>query len=152
MKARYSKTQIKAALYYQLEPGAKTALAEIFAVMRIPAREIEPGQEQELISALLQACTRQSGQGADLTREKAAAGSDSLPGQSREPCLILSGIAGEDLDVFLAALRGKGIDIPLKAVATPHNIGWSFAALYQELGRERDAFAAEKAAADGQKG
>lgn len=63
-----------------------------------------------------------------------------MPPKVTEEVLILDGINGERLDRVLQGLRSHGMSISLKAILTPHNIGWTFAALYQELTRERAQF------------
>lgn len=63
-----------------------------------------------------------------------------MPPKVSEEVLVLYGINGERLDLVLQGLRSHGISISLKAILTPHNIGWTFAALYQELTRERAQF------------
>jgi len=55
-----------------------------------------------------------------------------------EPVLVLCGLTGAQLDRLLAGLRR--LEVPrsvLKAVLTPHNALWTFAALYGELCKER---------------
>ena len=57
-----------------------------------------------------------------------------------EPVLVFCGLHGPQLDHMLAALRR--MEVPrsvMKAVLTPTNAAWSFAALYAELCRERAA-------------
>ncbi len=55
-----------------------------------------------------------------------------------EPVLVLCGLTSAQLDRLLASLRR--LEVPrsvLKAVLTPHNALWTFAALYRELCQER---------------
>lgn len=55
-----------------------------------------------------------------------------------EPMLVLCNLTGPQLDRLLTSLRR--LEVPrsvLKAVLTPHNALWTFAALYEELCRER---------------
>lgn len=57
-----------------------------------------------------------------------------------EPVLVFCGLHGAQLDHMLAALRR--MEVPrsvMKAVLTPTNAAWTFAALYSELCRERSA-------------
>lgn len=61
--------------------------------------------------------------------------------------LIMNGLDRARLDSFLNRLRAGGVSIPLKAMVTPTNQGWTLAALLAELVRERDAFAARAARA-----
>ncbi len=67
-----------------------------------------------------------------------------LPPRLPEEMLIFSGFSEERLDVMLGLLRGNGLSVSLKAVVTAHNVGWTFAALYQELAAERAEFAKQR--------
>lgn len=60
-----------------------------------------------------------------------------LPPRIEEEMLILNGFAGKKLDALLAALREEKLTVPLKAVVTEHNVGWTLAALYAEIVEER---------------
>lgn len=53
-------------------------------------------------------------------------------------CIILSGFSGKQIDPVLAELRKSGASIPLKAVLTPSNQGWSVKELVSELEKERE--------------
>lgn len=54
--------------------------------------------------------------------------------------LIFSGIPEGMLDLILAEYRKEGIEpVALKAIVTPHNIGWTFYELSSELAREHAA-------------
>ena len=50
--------------------------------------------------------------------------------------LIFSGLVGEELTNVLNALKSKGVNIPLKALVTPHNKDWTVSALAEELAAE----------------
>lgn len=56
-------------------------------------------------------------------------------------CVIFSGITSKRLDVLLKAMRGRGLDIPLKAVVTQHNQSQSVKWLLEELSKEHNAVA-----------
>ena len=77
-----------------------------------------------------------------LARGFSAPAVESAPGEKMpivpEPMLVFCSFTNAQLDRMLAALRR--IEAPrslLKAVLTPDNAAWSFAALYYELCRER---------------
>lgn len=60
---------------------------------------------------------------------------------SAEPVILMNGLDKKGLDQFLAALRSQCAadgqpPVALKAVVTPTNRGWKFAALAEELARE----------------
>lgn len=57
-----------------------------------------------------------------------------------EPVVVYCKVGGGGLDQLLAGLARLGMPrTVLKAVLTPTNAGWTFAALYGELVRERKA-------------
>ena len=59
-----------------------------------------------------------------------------------EPLLLLYGFSNEEMEGFFDGMKRSGIPrIRLTAMATVHNLRWSFRALYQELRAEADAMA-----------
>lgn len=54
-------------------------------------------------------------------------------------CMVMSGLDSKTMDKFLSSIRKNNIDIPLKAVVTPHNIKWNFNDLTDELLKEHNA-------------
>ena len=83
----------------------------------------------------------QLGCGVGALAHGTAAGGASAPVPAvPEPVLVFCGLHGPQLDHMLSALRR--MEVPrgvMKAVLTPTNAAWSFAALYAELCRERAA-------------
>ena len=61
-----------------------------------------------------------------------------------ENLIIFHGISSKELDAALISLRSAAIS-SLKAVSTPTNMGWTVAALYKELCRERNSFKTKEA-------
>lgn len=54
--------------------------------------------------------------------------------------LVISGLSGEGIDIFLAALKKCGAGyIPIKAVVTETNASWSGYELYHEIKKEHEA-------------
>lgn len=53
-------------------------------------------------------------------------------------CLIFSGFSGEELRDLTAKLRKAGLYVPLKAVCTPTNLGWTLRELVGELAKEHE--------------
>lgn len=74
--------------------------------------------------------------GLDGYAEKKFSPLERLP-QITEEILVFSGFSGERLDLALETLRQNGLTVPLKAVVTAHNIGWTLAGLFNELTLER---------------
>lgn len=60
------------------------------------------------------------------------------PASAEKGCVIFSGFSGKQMDPVLAELRKSGVSIPLKAVLTPSNQGWSVKKLVSELEKERE--------------
>ena len=58
-----------------------------------------------------------------------------------QPAILFSGMDGR-VEAAVDALRAAGVQIPLKALATPTNRGWNFAALLEELTKEHAAMTA----------
>ena len=59
-----------------------------------------------------------------------------------DPMLLMCNLDENQFNQFLQFMRGPGMPrVPLKAVLTPHNVGWSAIALHDELSREHEAMA-----------
>lgn len=68
-----------------------------------------------------------------------------------EPVLVLCGLVGARLDAALRALRQAGVPREVyRAVLTGENAKWSFAALAEELKRERTSLEAGRGSAHGE--
>ena len=96
------------------------------AIQSLRLRVVEPAQLSQSVGA--------------LAHGTAAAPAPAAIPPVPEPVLVFCGLPGAQLDRVLAALRR--MEVPrgvIKAVLTPTNAGWSFAALYNELCRERAA-------------
>ena len=63
--------------------------------------------------------------------------------------MLLSGIAGKQLDKLLAAMREANCSVGCKAQVTQHNRLWPFAMLVGEVAREHAAMTAASADSDG---
>ena len=60
--------------------------------------------------------------------------------------LVMHGLSKRQFNGLLDGLRQAGVQVPLKAVVTPHNVGWSANQLYAEIRAEHEAM---RAAAEG---
>ncbi len=67
-------------------------------------------------------------------------------GAFAEELLVMCGLSERQLDTLLTELRRRKISVALKAVLTPTNAAWTARELYEELCRERAAFAAGRQA------
>lgn len=57
-----------------------------------------------------------------------------------DPMLLMCGLDEAQFNGFLRLMKGPGLPrVPLKAVLTPHNVGWNALQLHEELAREHAA-------------
>lgn len=106
---------------------AATSLA-VFTALGIEARAIAPEETTQTVGYL----ARFPGQ-SPTPRPLL------LP-QLTEPMMVLCGLSRPRMETLFSAMRTAGTPAPnRKAVLTPTNMGWSVAALYEELGREHEA-------------
>ncbi|MDD2956621.1 MAG: DUF3783 domain-containing protein [Oscillospiraceae bacterium] len=125
MKARVRIENPKIVLYYGLDGEKREKTCAVLEKRGLAVREILPQEAGERVGYLT-----------------GCAGFDPAPAKTEAPageCLVLSGLEERELRALLEELRGAGVEIPLKAVATGTNRNWPFARLLEELGREREA-------------
>lgn len=104
-------------------------LRQIFAMLRLRMRPVEPERYHIPLEQLAQ------GQG-----EPAAQGQEALP----EAMLVFCGLGDALLDQVLEVIRvAKLPPIPLKAIMTEANRTWDTMQLHEELLKEREAIAAQ---------
>lgn len=78
--------------------------------------------------------------GAMLGIPAAPADAPAEVGGFSDPMLLMCNLNEAQFNHFLQMLRGPGLPrIPLKAVLTPHNVGWNALQLHDELAREHEA-------------
>jgi hypothetical protein len=111
-------------LYYSPEKKAyETKLKGLLVRMGIRIRVVQPEQTGVLVGDLL----------AGSSEPSAMVLSPVIP----EEMLVMHNFSSRRMDEFLAAMRKAGIPrIPLKAVVTDTNRGWTFAKLYEEISEE----------------
>ena len=103
---------------------------QIFAMLRLRMRVVEPDRYHVPLEELAR------GQG------EAGETAEVLP----EPMLVFCGLGQALLNQVLEVIRlAKLPPIPLKAVLTDTNQTWNTLQLHEELRREREAIAAQKA-------
>lgn len=120
MKARITKTQEKKLLAVNISDADSDKLVELSK--RADAKLIQADDLGKTIAEL-------------LCEGDAPHDTGSYPDHDAK-ALLFAGFDRRELDRFLDALKSSGIDIPLKAVYTPHNRGWSAAHLLDELIKE----------------
>ena len=117
-------------LMYQCSGSEYSKLRQIFAMLRLRMRPVEPDRYHLTLAELSQ------GQG-ELAAQQA-------PEQIvQEPMLVFCELSEALLAQVLEVIRlAKLPPIALKAVLTQDNRDWTTAQLYQELLRERESIAA----------
>lgn len=117
-------------LMYNCSGEEFSKLKQIFAMLRLRMRPVEPDRYHVSLEELSQ------GKG-DPTEPASP-----LP----EPMLVFCGMGQALLNQVLEIIRiSKLPPIPLKAVLTDTNRSWTTAQLYEELLKERETIAAQKA-------
>ena len=112
-------------LIYNLEPRKDAKLKMLCRRMNIGARSVDKSEYGSTLGHLL-----------GLTAD---AGAGEI-GDFDEEMLYIAGLQGGMLHLFLDQLRRNKLIIPLKAVQTDTNIGFTSCELYRELCAEREAF------------
>lgn len=111
----------KMLLIINIESAEKEALSEIMAAHSGEVKEALSDQGGEKLGYLL------GFNGFEASGEKA---------EVTQRAAVFSGVDGKELNEILAAMRERGIKIPLKAVCTSHNQSWTLKALCEELEQE----------------
>ena len=115
--------------YSQSQPGYGT-LQAICRRHKAALRTVSPEETGETVAALL---------GLEPLRRCGASA-------VQAPSAILFSGLDRHIQAILDTMQSAGVDIPLKALATSTNRGWSFAALLAELESEHKAMQAEREA------
>lgn len=111
-------------LIYNLSPEKDAKLKMLCRKMNIAARSVEKHEYGYSLGHLL-----------GLTEDNAARGGEDFDGEM----LYIAGLRGGMLNLFLDQLRRKKLIIPLKAIQTDTNMGFTSHELYKELCAEREA-------------
>ena len=114
-------------LYNFTDEKRRKEIKRLLFSLAIPVREIRPEEQGVILSEAL------------------AAGSGPLP--CAEPpehpfgdeMLLMAELSPRQADAFLNGLKRAGIRVPLKAMATPVNRGWSSLRLHEEISAEHVA-------------
>ena len=129
-------------LLYNCSAPEFSKLKQIFAMLRLRMRVVEPDRYHVPLEEL----AVQVGGGSPAPEvpvdPKPAETAEALP----EPMLVFCGLGQALLNQVLEVIRlAKLPPIPLKAVLTDTNQAWNTVQLHEELLREREAIAAQKA-------
>ena len=117
-------------LMYNCSGEEFSKLKQIFAMLRLRMRPVEPDRYHVSLGEL----SVGKGEPAELAEPLS------------EPMLVFCGMGQALLNQVLEVIRvAKLPPIPLKAVLTDSNQNWDTKRLYEELVKEREAIAAQKA-------
>lgn len=121
-------------LLYGLEETQERgrALRQLLAGLKVPVKTVTA----DMLGQTVGWCAQFPG---FARKEDAGAAQKPEAGEA----MVLSGMTRKRLDQLLLAMRDKGINVPLKAMVTAHNMSWTFGELLTELQRERDAIRAQ---------
>lgn len=111
-------------------PQEKT-LTLICLKHKIRARAVEPSKYNHPLHTLFQTSNQSSNEQPNSTETAQLLS---------EPMLVFHGFSNNQFNQVLRDLKNNNIRIPLKAVATPHNLSWTSIHLYQELQEEHQKF------------
>ncbi len=114
-------------LYSFPDPVCAAAAARIFTALGIAGRAVNADEVTQTVGWL-----------AGMPGQEATPRPLALP-RLTDPVMILCGISRPRMDELFHAMRAGDCPPPdRKAILTPTNLGWTLAALYQELGREHE--------------
>ena len=111
-------------LIYNLSPDKDAKLKMLCRKMNVGARTVEKQEYGRKLAYLL-----------GLSDDSSAAQGEDFDGEM----LYLAGLRGGMLNLFLDQLRRKKLIIPLTAIQTETNMGFTSYELYRELCAEREA-------------
>ncbi len=111
-------------LIYNLTPEKDAKLKMLCRKLNIPSRTVEKDEYGRKLGYLL-----------GLSEDDSVAGGEDFDGAM----LYLADLRGGMLNLFLDQLRRNRIIVPLKAVQTETNMGFTSFELYRELCAEREA-------------
>ena len=111
-------------LIYNLSDVKNAKLKMLCRKLNIEARTVEKAEYGHKLGYLL-----------DISEDSSSQNGKDFDGEM----LYISGLVGGMLNLFIDQLRRNKIIIPLKAVQTPTNSGFTSYDLYRELSAEREA-------------
>ena len=113
-------------LIYNLSDAKNAKLKMLCRKLNIEARTVEKAEYGYKLGYLL-----------GIFEDNSSQNGEAFDGEM----LYISGLVGGMLNLFIDQLRRNKIIIPLKAVQTPTNSGFTSYELYRELSAEREAIA-----------
>ena len=116
----------KVLLYNFNHEGRRKKVKSVLFQYGVPSREVPPEEQHRTLGALL---------GLETSEPEDAAESVSFD----EEMIVMHDLTPRQFHGFLDGIRRLGIAVPLKAVVTGHNIGWTSRRLRDELRAEHEA-------------
>ena len=115
-------------LLFSPDPLYAARAGEAFAALGIAVRAVASGEVTQAVGFL-----------ADFPGQSPSP-KPLVPPPLLEPMMVLVGFSRERIDALFDTMRAHGAPpCDRKAILTPTNAGWTFHALYEELGREHEA-------------
>ena len=115
-------------MYNFADEKRRRAVKALLFRFSIPCREV-PAEEQH------------HPLGAVLELEGFEAGEEEEENAFRDEMLVMHDLSRRQFNGLLGGMKQAGVQVPLKAVVTAHNVGWSGARLCRELRAEHEAMA-----------
>lgn len=115
-------------LYNFADEKRRRAVKALLFRFSIPCREVPAEEQHRPLGTLLEL----EGYEADAEEADSAFGDEML---------VMHDLSRRQFNGLLDGMKQAGVQVPLKAVVTPHNVGWSGARLLRELCAEHEAMA-----------
>lgn len=122
----------KLVLVYGMEGKKRKQLNKVLNPLGISVQEVLATQYGLTIGEL--AMGKRQGGSMPVGMSHSAGGV--LAAQTMGEMVVFSGVAPDEMDGVLDALKQAEMQIPLKAAVTMYNVSWTGYALYQELTKE----------------
>lgn len=113
-------------LYNFADEKRRRAVKSLLFRFSIPCREVPAEEQHRPLGALL-----------DL--EAFEAGAEEEESAFGDEMLVMHDLSRRQFNGLLDGMKQAGVQVPLKAVVTPCNMGWSGARLHRELRAEHEA-------------
>ena len=121
-------------LYNFTDEAKRKKIKAILFRFAVPSREIPPACQGLTLGALLEGA------------ESGETGAEEPPFDGE--MIVMHDLTARQFNGLLDEMKRQGIRVPMKAVVTEHNIGWTSARLYREISAEREALEGRTAPAE----
>jgi len=125
-------------LYNFREDARRKKIKALLFRTGVPIREVQPSEQGCPLGVLTGAVTEQT-----EPSEEISPAEEKLTVTAKEPfseeMIVMHGLSRFQFNTLLDGMKREGVRVPLKAVTTESNLGWSSARLYRELKEEHRA-------------